>query len=197
MTRPPEMKKLLDEVLALQDEDGRGAELTEERAWDVLSGRGAFTAYEEHLLMTSPLARLTYAGAVDDLKVKRQAFRWRCEAAGVRTTTARKVLAASTADDVFIRDGRDFAVTVRPHPLSPGGWIITLTLREKFLQMIDADDVLALADHHGDIWLCGKVNCYGEIHSFEWPHPGTPADRMRRSDLELRIDKISKNKGDT
>jgi hypothetical protein len=36
------LEKLLGEVLALQDEDGRGAELTQERTRDVLLGRDVF-----------------------------------------------------------------------------------------------------------------------------------------------------------
>jgi len=180
-------EKLLDEVLALQDEDGRGAELTEERVRDVLLGRDAFTTHEEHLLMTSPLARSAYAEAEDDLQIEREAFRQRCEAANIVTTTAHTRWAAAGGDNDFTLQSHDFVVRVRPHPLSPGGWVITLTLSEKFLEIIRAEDVLALVDDHNDTWLRGEVNSYGEIHSYDWPHVGTPADRMRRSDLALQV----------
>ena len=175
MTMKSPMEKLLDEVLALQDEDGRGAELTEERVSDVLLGRDAFTAHEEHLLMTSPLARSTYAEAENDLQIEREAFRQRCEAANIMTTTAETRWAAAGG---FTLSSHDFGVKVRPHPLSPGGWVITLTLSEKFLEIIRPEDVLALVDDHDDTWLRGEVNSYGEIHSYDWPHVGTPADRM-------------------
>jgi hypothetical protein len=186
MTMKSPIEKLLDEVLALQDDDGRGAELTEERVRHVLLGRDTFTTYEQRLLMTSPLARSTYAEVDDDLQIEREAFRQRCEAANIVTTTARTRLAAESDND-FTLQSHDFVVRVRPHPLSPGGWVITLTLSEKFLEIIHAEDVLALVDDHNDTWLQGEANSYGEIHSYDWPHVGTPADRMRRRDLSLHV----------
>jgi hypothetical protein len=187
MTMKSQMEKLLDEVLALQDEDGRGAQLTEERVRDVLLGRDAFTADEERLLATSPLARSTYAEIQEDVQIEREAFRQRCEAANIVTTTARTRLAAESGDNDFTLQSHDFVVRVRPHPLSPGGWVITLTLSEKFLQIIRAEDVLALVDERNDTWLRGEVNSYGEIHSYDWPYAGTPASSMRRSDLALHV----------
>jgi hypothetical protein len=187
MTMKSQMEKLLDEVLALQDEDGRGAELTEERVRDVLVGRDGFTGDEERLLMTSPLARSTYAEVLEDLQIEREAFRQRCEAANVVTATARMRLAAESGDSDFTLQSHDFVVRVRPHPLSPGGWVITLTLSEKFSKVVRTQDVLALVDDQNDTWLRGEVNSYGEIHSYDWPYAGTPADRMRRSDLALRV----------
>jgi hypothetical protein len=187
MTIPSAMEKLLDEILGLQDEDGRGAALTEERVRDVLLGRDAFTAQEERLLMTSPLARLTYAEAAEDLKIERAAFRQRCEAANVVTTTAQTLLAAESSDESFTRQSRDFIVSVRPHPIAAGGWVITLTLGERFQHIVCEKDVLALVDDRDETWLRGEVNCYGEIHCYDWPYAGTPADRMRRNDLALHV----------
>ena len=74
MTVDSGIDRLLKDVLALQDEDGRGAELTEERVRHVLLGRGTFTADERSLLATSPLARLTYAEIAEDLRLEREAF---------------------------------------------------------------------------------------------------------------------------
>src|SRR5262245_39496643 len=81
----PGMEKLLGEVLALHDEDGRGAELTEERARDVLLGRDVFRPHEERLLATSPLARSTYAEVQEDLRLQEEAFLTRCRRAGIET----------------------------------------------------------------------------------------------------------------
>src|SRR5215470_4270956 len=67
------MYALLRGVLAHQVEDGRGAELTEERVRDVLLRRAAFTADEEYLLLTSPLARWIYAGVREDLRLNEEA----------------------------------------------------------------------------------------------------------------------------
>src|SRR5258708_28067843 len=74
MTVDSGIDRLLKDVLALQDEDGRGAELTEERVRHVLLGRDTFTADERSLLATSPLARLTYAEIAEDLRLEREAF---------------------------------------------------------------------------------------------------------------------------
>jgi hypothetical protein len=74
MTVDSGIDRLLKDVLALQDEDGRGAELTEERVRHVLLGRDTFKADERSLLATSPLARLTYAEITEDLRLEREAF---------------------------------------------------------------------------------------------------------------------------
>jgi hypothetical protein len=73
MTTGSGIERLLKEVLARQLEDGRGAELTEQRVRAVLSGRDAFTTDEEYLLVTSPLARLTYAEVREDWRRKAEA----------------------------------------------------------------------------------------------------------------------------
>ena len=74
MTVDSGIDRLLKDVLALQDEDGRGAELTEERVRHVLLGRDTFTADERNLLATSPLARSTYAEIAEDLRLEGEAF---------------------------------------------------------------------------------------------------------------------------
>lgn len=61
MTAGSQVDGLLRELLSRQVEDGRGAELTEQRVREVMSGRDVFTVAEERLLLTSPLARSTYA----------------------------------------------------------------------------------------------------------------------------------------
>jgi hypothetical protein len=94
----------MKDVLALQDEDGRGAELTEERVRHVLLGRGTFTADERSLLATSPLARLIYAEIAEDLRLEREAVEhgWQEEAvqqspwrarAGDGTAVAKRAIA--------------------------------------------------------------------------------------------------------
>ena len=186
MTIESEMDDLLGEVLALQDEDGRGAELTEERVRHVLLGRDAFTSEEERVLAMSPLARLTYAEALEDLRLEREAFRQRCKMADVRTTTADSRLAAEDGGPDLTLRSKDFSVTARPHPLSQG-WVITLTLGAEFRQIVRSDDVLALVDDRNDTWLRGQVNCYGEIHSYDWPYDETPVARMRRGKLALHV----------
>jgi len=75
--------RLLKDVLALQDEDGRGAELTEERVRHVLLGSDTFTATERSLLATSPLARLTYAEIAEDLRLEREAVQQGWQEEGV------------------------------------------------------------------------------------------------------------------
>src|SRR5215831_7271897 len=79
MTTESGMERLLKEVLARQVEDGRGAELTEQRVREVLSGRDAFTTDEEYLLVTSPLARLTYAEVAEELRLEKEALHQRRE----------------------------------------------------------------------------------------------------------------------
>jgi hypothetical protein len=68
MTAGSGVDGLLRELLNRQVEDGRGAELTEKRVREVVSGRDVFTAEEERLLLTSPLARSTYAEVQAELQ---------------------------------------------------------------------------------------------------------------------------------
>jgi hypothetical protein len=179
------IERLLADVLALQDEDGGGAGLAEERVRHVLLGRDTFTADEENILLTSPLARATYAEVLEDVQIEREAFRHRIEIAGIEPATA-VLLAASGGPYPMVIPSEDFSVTVRSHPLSKG-WVITLTLRDRFRQIIHSEDVLALVDDQDVTWLRGQMNSYGEIHSYDWPYDGTPVERMQRSGFALRV----------
>jgi len=185
MTPGPGMQRLLSNVLALQNEDGRGAELTDERVKQVLLGRDAFTAAEERMLATSPLARLIYAEVLEDLRLEEEAFAQRCERAGVKTET-HSLLAASGGQYPMVLPSDDFSVTLCPHPVS-AGWVISLTLHDQFRRIMHSDEGLALVDEKGVTWLRGQVNSYGEIHSYDWPHDETPAKCVQREGFKLRI----------
>ena len=162
------MEKLLDEVLALHDEDGRGAELTEERARDVLLGRDVLKPYEERLLATSPLARSTYAEVQEDLRLEEEAFLTRCRRAGIELSNA------------------DFSIRLRSRPISEG-WVISLTLSDRFRKIMHSDGWLIVVDDQGATWLRGQVNSYGEIHSYGLPDGEDPAKTVRRKGFKLRV----------
>jgi len=179
------MEGLLSDMLALQDEDGGGAELTEERVREVLLRRDVFTVDEERMLATSPLARDIYAEILEEVKLERQVFRQRCELAGVNTST-RVLLAAAGGQDPIVIPSDDFSVTVRSHPVSRG-WIVTLTLYDRFRRMIRTEDVLALVDDQDVTWVRGQVNDFGEIHSYHWPHNETPTERIRKQGFALGV----------
>lgn len=177
--------KLLSDVLASQDEDGRGGDLTEERVVDVLLGGGTFSAAEERLLAASPLARNTYAEVFDDLQMERDAYQQRCELAGIRNST-RFLLAAAGGQYPLVIPSDDFSVTVRAHP-TRDGWVITLALGERFRRVTRAEDVVVLVDDQGVTWVRGQINTYGEIHSYNWPYDESPTDRMREPGFALRV----------
>ena len=179
------IEKLLNDVLALQQEDGRGAELTEERVRDVLLGAASFTDAEEHLLASSPLARGTYATALAEVEIEREAYRQRCERAGLHTSTG-SLLAAATGQYPLVIPSDDFSVTVRPHPID-GGWVITLALSKQFRRITGPADVLALVDDRNVTWVRGQLNVYGEIHSYCWPYHESPAERSREPGFALRV----------
>lgn len=184
MTTRPEMENLLDEVLALQNEDGRGAELTEERVREVLLRHDTFTAEEERLLRTSPLARLTYAEAAEDLQAGREAaFRERCARASVNTEIV-SLAASGGGYPRFSND--DFIVELDHHP-ETDGWVVTLTLLDRVHQIVDPNEVLVLEDDQGATWLRGQVNSFGQIHSYEWSLDDDPAQRARRDGFKLRV----------
>jgi len=185
MTMKRGMEELFRAVLAVQDEDGQGAELTEERVRAVLLGLDVFTADEERMLATSPLARDTYAEVFEEVEIERQVFRQRCEQARLNTNTGVLLAAAGGHDPIEIPSD-DFSVTIRSHPVSEG-WIVTLTLRDRFRRMARAEDVLALVDDQGVTWLRGQVNTFGEINSYEWPYDETPAERIQKSGFALRV----------
>jgi hypothetical protein len=157
----------------------------EERVRQVLSGRDIFTTEEEHILATSPLARLTYAEALEDWRLEEEAFAQRCERAGIKTQTG-SLLAASGGQYPIVLPSDDFSVTLRPHPVS-AGWVISLTLRDQFRRIIHADEQLALVDDRNVTWLRGQVNSYGEVHSYDWPYDETPARCVQREGFRLRI----------
>jgi hypothetical protein len=179
------MEGLFRAVLAVQDEDGRGAELTEERVRDVLLGLNVFTADEERMLATSPLARDTYAEVVEDLQIERQVFEERHKAAGLKTSTSPLLVAESEQDLIEIVSD-DFSVTVRSHPVSDE-WIITLKLHDRFREIVRAEDVLTLVDDTDVTWVRGQVNDYGEIHSYCWPCKETPAERIKKQGFALNV----------
>ena len=185
MTTGSGMHRLLSDVLALQNEDGRGAELTEERVKHVLLGRDAFTTDEERILTSSPLARLTYAEIVEDLRLEEEAFQQRCERAGIKTETG-ALMAASGGQYPMVLPSDDFSVTLRPHPMS-AGWVISLTLRDQFRRIMHSNEGLALVDDQGVTWLRGQVNSYGEVHSYDWPYDETPTKCVQREGFKLRV----------
>jgi hypothetical protein len=185
MKKKSGIEKLLSDVLAMQQEDGRGAELTEERVRDVLLGTESFSDAEEHLLANSPLARHTYAAALEEVEIEREAYRQRCERAGLHTSTG-NLLAAATGQYPLVIPSDDFLVTVRPHPID-GGWVITLALSEQFRRITGPADVLTLVDDQNVTWIRGQLNVYGEIHSYCWPYPESPAERARRPGFALRV----------
>jgi hypothetical protein len=179
------MGKLLGEVLALQDEDGRGAELTEERARDVLLGRDVFRPDEERLLATSPLARSTCVEVQEDLRLEEEAFLTRCRRAGIETEIAFP-LAASGGQDPPELANADFSIRLRSRPISEG-WVISLTLSDRFRKIMHSDGWLTLVDDQGVTWLRGQVNSYGEIHSYGLPGGEGSAQCVRRKGFKLRV----------
>jgi hypothetical protein len=179
------LEKLLGEVLALQDEDGRGAELTQERTRDVLLGRDVFRPDEEHLLATSPLARSTCAEVQEDLRLEEEAFLTRCRRAGIETEIVFP-LAASGGQDPPELANADFSIRLRSRPISEG-WVISLTLSDRFRKIMHSDGWLTLVDDQGATWLRGQVNSYGEIHSYGLPGGEGPAQRVRRKGFKLRV----------
>jgi hypothetical protein len=181
----PRMEKLLGEVLALHDEDGRGAELTEERARDVVLGRDVFRPDEERLLATSPLARSTYAEVQEDLRLEEEAFLTRCSRAGIETEIAFP-LAASGGRDPPELSNADFSIRLRSRPISEG-WVISLTLSDRFRKITHPDGWLIVVDDQGVTWLRGQVNSYGEIHSYGLPGGEDPAKTVRRKGFKLRV----------
>ena len=78
------IEKLLSDVLALQQEDGRGAELTEEQVRDVLLGAASFTDADNTSLRTH-----RWRGAL----TRRLSKRWR--------SSAKRTVSAASAP-VFI-----------------------------------------------------------------------------------------------
>jgi len=191
MTTKSPMEKLLEEVLALQDEDGRGAELTEERLRNVLLGRDAFTTHEEHLLMTSPLARSSCAEVREDLRLEGEVFIARCRRAGIKTEVVLPLAASGGQDPldrtVVLLPHDDCPVKLHRHPRSKG-WIVSLTLSDRLREIIGPDGWLTLVDNQGVTWLHGQVNSYGEIHSYGLPSGGEdPTQLVRREGLRLRV----------
>jgi hypothetical protein len=179
------MENLLDDVLGLQDEDGRGAELTEERVREVLLGRDAFTAGEEQLLMTSPVARLTYAEVQEDLRLGEEAFLERCRRAGIETEITYP-LAASGSEDLPEMSNADFSIKLRSRPISEG-WVVSVVLSERVCKIISPGSWLTLVDDQGATWLRGQVNTYGEVHSYGSSCPEDLPQRVRREGFKLRV----------
>jgi hypothetical protein len=179
------MEKLLGEVLAFHDEDGRGADLTEERARDVLLGHDVFRRDEERLLATSPLARSTYAEVQEDLRLEEEAFLTRCRRAGIETEIVFP-LAASGGEDPPELSNADFSIRLRSRPISEG-WVISLTLSDRFRKIMHSDGWLIVVDDQGVTWLRGQVNSYGEIHSYSLPGGEDPAKTVRRKGFKLRV----------
>jgi hypothetical protein len=183
MTLSP-MDKLLAEILDRQDEDGRGAELSEERVRAVLCEGKRLNPAEKYLLATSPLARDTYANVLNEVEIERQACRHRWEHAGIQTSV-HTLLAAATAHYPLVIPAKDFSVTVRPHPTR--AWSITLKLGEGFLRQIGGRDILALVDHQEVVWASGPVNDYGEITTAGWSSSETPLERTRQRGFSLQV----------
>jgi hypothetical protein len=177
------MEKLLGEVLALHDEDGRGAELTEERARDVLLGRDVFRRDEERVLATSSLARSTYAEVQEDLRLQEEAFLTRCRRARIETEIVFPS-AASGGEDPPELSNADFSIRLRSRPISEG-WVISLTLSDRFRKIMHG--WLVVVDDQGVTWLRGQVNSYGEIHSYSLPNGEDPAKTVRRKGFKLRV----------
>jgi hypothetical protein len=187
MTAESGMERLWKDVLALQDEDGRGAALAEERVREVLSGRDAFTAEEEFLLTTSPLARSVYAEVVEDLRLEEAAFVERFRRAGIDTVAAYP-LAASSGGEPLEMSNADFTVRLQKHPSSEE-WIVSVILSDRVRdrKIISAGDWLTLVDDQGVTWLRGQVNTYGEIHSYGLSCAEELAQRVRMAGFRLRV----------
>ncbi|MCB1545173.1 MAG: hypothetical protein H6872_09320 [Methylobacteriaceae bacterium] len=177
--------RLLFELLDRQDEDGRGADLSEERLREVLREGKLLCDDEKYLLATSPLARANYVAVEETLRVEREAKRRGWQQAGIQTET--RLLAASSDSDPLVIAGGDFSVTVRRHPTSDG-WLVTLALGDKFLRNIGPEDIISLVDDQGNVWVRGRPSVYGQVHAYEWPYPGSPASETRRTGFSLRVE---------
>jgi hypothetical protein len=185
MTVETGMERLLKDVLALQDEDGRGAGLSEERAREVLSGRDTFTADEELLLAMSPLARSTCAEVREDLRLEEDAFLERCRGAGIETEITLP-LAASDGEGVPEMFNADFSVQLRRRPFSEG-WVVSLVLSDRFRRIVTPESWLILVDDRDVVWLRGQVNRYGEVHSYGLSCAEDLAQRVRKEGFKLRV----------
>jgi hypothetical protein len=181
------MERLWKDVLALQDEDGRGTALAEERVREVLSGRDAFTAEEELLLAISPLARSVYAEVGEEMRLEEAAFVERFRRAGIDTDLAYP-LAASSGGEPLEMSNADFTVRLQKHPSSEE-WIVSVILSDRVRdrKIISAGDWLTLVDDQGVTWLRGQVNTYGEIHAYGLSCAEELAQRMRMEGFKLRV----------
>jgi hypothetical protein len=182
------LDKLLIEVLGRQKEHWHGAELTEERIRAVLQQRALFDDRERFLLASSPIAREIYAQIWAEVDIDREACRRRWANAGLATSTG-SLRAATTHEHYPIEiEGMndDFLVTIRRNPLQQG-WLITLSLRERFRRAVKVGDVLAMVDDRNVRWIVGSPNEYGELHTSDWPYVETPWERIRQHGFVLYV----------
>lgn len=182
------MDRMLIELLERRTDDGRGADLSDERVWAVLCEGSEFDENEKLLLATSPLARETYALGMQELEIKRRATLERWKRAGLQTQTT-SLLAASADRYPIVVSTDDFEVVVRQHPTSEG-WTITLALGETFHRNIGPNEGITLLDDANVSWVRGAPNVYGEIHSYKWPYDESPVERMRKPGFTLRVEHV-------
>jgi hypothetical protein len=171
---------LLRHVLAEQIDDGAGDTLTENRILEVLNGRDTFTAVEQRLLWTAPVARRRY------LHLRREAAAR--AAAAMKQGGAELVgrrMAAAAADNVHVLEIGDSTLHIVRDPDPKLLWILSLRLGERFLQNLPAGLSVRLADTGGRTWLLGRPDSSGEIHGSWGDATASPFQRLLEHQLVL------------
>ena len=174
--------RLLADLLAGQEEDGRAEPISPERLYQALTTGPALAPDERTRIWQSPLVRQDYLEAKRRIRAE-IADRWIRD--GVQTTL--QAQAASTQTEVMAVDGPDFAVSIYRHHDEDGSWVVLLKLKRALLGSAYPLVGVRLVDSGGQEWLKGIPNSLGEI-SQEWTDSeATPADRLRSHELVLQV----------
>ncbi|MEI9992966.1 MAG: hypothetical protein WDM91_00115 [Rhizomicrobium sp.] len=170
--------ELLAEILNAQVEDAP-PEATPTIWRQAILGQGRLTAREENILWTSPSARAAFLRLRHELLAPaRDAWRDR----GHDNVVTLRAAASEAGEQVVEGNGWRLSVT----PVAGDDWVLTLQVDSAVAALIPPSAQLRLVDGEGLIWGQGVPGSDGGL-DLDWPHDGSPLERLRRTNLRLEI----------
>lgn len=177
---PLRKAKLLAFILDGQEEGRVPGVLTEERARAALTSGPPLTQAERRLIWMSPDSRGLFLSVRRDVRAE---LSDRVREAGLGIAKRRLAASGGDIDEVA---GTGFTVTIFKDDGAEGGWLISVQLEDRYLQLIGAATTVVLRDTGGATWAAGVPDSRGCIGSV-WGDVNEPP-RSRIQKFSLRLD---------
>lgn len=175
---PGKMEGLLADILNAQIED-EPPDMSPDIWRQAILGQRKLNTAEERVLWTSPSARDEF------LRLRRVLLApardaWRAQGLDANVF----LMAAASEDREHLVEGKGWQLSIAPIPTA--GWVLTLRVEPQSAALLPEYSRVRLVDDDGLIWGQGRLDDDGAL-DLDWPHDGSPLERLRRMGLRLQV----------